>query len=55
MWTARYVVVTAMAVVGIPFVVSFPADAGFWLTMLAVVAVLLPLVSLTLYFRSRTR
>ena len=51
---ARYVVVTLAAVVGIPFVVSSPPEPGFWVALVAVVAVMLPLVCVTLYFRSKT-
>jgi hypothetical protein len=51
----RHAAVALLAVIAIPFVVSSPGHAAFWVTMGAVALVMLPLVGVTAYFHLEIR
>ena len=51
----RSVVAALVAIIAIPFVVSSPGHAAFWVTMVAVVAVILPGLGVTAYFHRDIR
>jgi Na+/melibiose symporter-like transporter len=51
----RSVATALVAIIAIPFVVSSPGHAAFWVTMIAVVAVMLPGLGVMAYFHGDIR
>ena len=51
----RHVATAPVGIIGIPFVVSSPGHAAFWVTMGAVTAVMLPGIGVMAYFHVDVR
>ena len=53
--TIRLIFVAVTGIVGIPFIMSSPGKAAFWVVMVTVAAVMLPGLGVTAYFLSDVR